>query len=49
MRLPVLLSGGNLPKQKHGRHRHIEENAPIVEAPFADWVKQAAALPGEKM
>jgi len=31
------------------RYFHIQEDAPVDEAQFADWVKQAAALPGEKM
>jgi hypothetical protein len=31
------------------RYFHIHEDDAIDEAAFADWVKQAAALPGEKM
>ena len=31
------------------RYFHIHEDEPVDEAVFADWVKQAAALPGEKM
>lgn len=31
------------------RYFHIHEDDALDEAQFADWVKQAAALPGEKM
>src|SRR3546814_213946 len=31
------------------RYFHIHEDEPVDEARFADWVRQAAALPGEKM
>lgn len=31
------------------RYFHIHEDDKVDEAAFADWVKQAAALPGEKM
>ncbi|MFC3783730.1 hypothetical protein GGR90_001167 [Sphingopyxis italica] len=31
------------------RYFHIHEDDTVGEAAFADWVKQAAALPGEKM
>lgn len=31
------------------RYFHIHEDDTIDEAAFADWVKQAAVLPGEKM
>jgi hypothetical protein len=31
------------------RYFHIHEDEPVDEAVFASWVKQAAALPGEKM
>ncbi len=33
-------------KDKHARHLDIHEDAPIDEAQFAKWVKQAAARPG---
>lgn len=36
-------------KQKDVRYFHIHENDAFDEAQFADWVKQASALPGEKM
>ncbi|MCE9530598.1 MAG: DUF1801 domain-containing protein [Planctomycetes bacterium] len=36
-------------KQKEVRYFHIYENDEIDEAQFADWVKQASQLPGEKM
>jgi hypothetical protein len=36
-------------KQKHLRYLDIHEGDQLDEAQFADWVKQAAALPGEKM
>ena len=31
------------------RYFHIHENDPIDEARFTDWVRQASALPGERM
>lgn len=40
---PVASKGGDT------RYFHIHEDEPVDEAGFADWVKQAAALPGEKM
>ncbi len=36
-------------KQKDVRYLDIYENDALDEAQFADWVKQAAALPGERM
>ena len=36
-------------KQKDVRYLHIHEDEAIDEAQFVDWVRQAAALPGEKM
>jgi len=36
-------------KQKDVRYFHIHEGEAIDEARFTDWVKQAGALPGEKM
>jgi hypothetical protein len=36
-------------KQKEVRYLHIHEDDPIDEAQFADWVKQASQLPGERM
>ncbi|WP_206530358.1 DUF1801 domain-containing protein [Nordella sp. HKS 07] len=36
-------------KQKDVRYLDIYENDEIDEALFMDWVKQAAALPGERM
>ena len=36
-------------KQKMVRYFHIREDEPIDEAQMADWIRQAAALPGEKM
>ena len=36
-------------KQQHVRYLHVREDTPLDEDQFADWVKQAAALPGEKM
>lgn len=35
--------------QKEVRYFHIHEGDAVDEAQFADWVKQAAALPGQKM
>lgn len=36
-------------KQKYVRYFHIREDEPIDEVQMADWIRQAAALPGEKM
>ncbi len=36
-------------KQKDVRYFHIHEGDQLDEAQFADWVKQASQLPGEKM
>lgn len=36
-------------KQKSVRYFHIHEGDVVDEARFVDWVRQAAALPGEKM
>lgn len=36
-------------KQKEVRYFHIHEDDQLDEAQFADWVKQASQLPGEKM
>lgn len=36
-------------KQKHVRYLDIREDDRLDEAQFAAWVKQAAALPGERM
>ena len=36
-------------KQKDVRYVHIHEDEPFDEGRFVDWVKQAAALPGERM
>jgi hypothetical protein len=36
-------------KQKHVRYLDIHEDDELDEAQLADWVKQAAALPGERM
>ena len=36
-------------KHKDVRYFHIHEDVPLDEARFADWVKQASELPGEKM
>jgi hypothetical protein len=36
-------------KQKNVRYLDIREGDPLDEAQFADWVKQASELPGEKM
>lgn len=36
-------------KQANVRYLHIREDEALDEAQFTDWVKQAAALPGEKM
>jgi hypothetical protein len=36
-------------KHKEVRYFHIHEDDPFDEAQFADWVKQASQLPGEKM
>lgn len=36
-------------KQKDVRYLDIHENDPLDETQFADWVRQASKLPGEKM
>lgn len=36
-------------KQKEVRYLNIAEDEPFDEAQFADWVKQASQLPGERM
>ena len=36
-------------KQKHVRYLDIHQNDEIDETQFADWVKQASLLPGEKL
>ena len=36
-------------KQKEVRYLHIHEDDQIDEGQFADWVKQASQLPGERM
>lgn len=36
-------------KQKEVRYVHIHEGDDLDEAQFAEWVKQASGLPGEKM
>ena len=36
-------------KHAHVRYLDIREGEPLDEAQLADWVKQAAALPGERM
>lgn len=36
-------------RQKEVRYLHIHEDDPFDEAQFADWVKQASQLPGERM
>lgn len=36
-------------KQEHVRYLDIYEDAPFDEAQFADWVRQASELPGERM
>jgi hypothetical protein len=36
-------------KQKHVRYFHIHEDEAPDEARFADWVRQASRLPGERM
>lgn len=36
-------------KQPKVRYLHVDEDKPFDEAAFTAWVKQAAALPGEKM
>lgn len=36
-------------RQEHVRCFHVHENEELDEAQFADWVKQASALPGERM
>jgi hypothetical protein len=36
-------------RQKSVRYFHIREDEPMDEAQMADWIRQAAAVPGEKM
>jgi hypothetical protein len=36
-------------KQKHVRYLHIHEDDPVDQKQFAEWVKQASRLPGERM
>lgn len=36
-------------KQARVRYLHIHEGEAVDEAQLADWIRQAAALPGEKM
>ncbi|WP_269713527.1 DUF1801 domain-containing protein [Caulobacter sp. NIBR2454] len=36
-------------KQQDVRYFHIHEDDPIDEVQFADWIRQASALPGERM
>ena len=36
-------------KQKDVRYYHVFEDKPLDEKQFADWVKQASRLPGERM
>jgi hypothetical protein len=36
-------------KTKEARYLDIREGDPLDEAQFADWVKQASALPGERI
>jgi hypothetical protein len=36
-------------KQKDVRYLHIQEDEPLDEARFVDWVKQASQLPGERL
>jgi hypothetical protein len=36
-------------KMKDVRYLHVFEDGPFDEAQFADWVKQASQLPGERM
>jgi len=36
-------------KHAHTRYAHIGEAEPLDEAQFADWVRQASRLPGERM
>lgn len=36
-------------KQKDVRYFHVHEDDQLDEAQFADWVKQASQLPGERM
>ena len=33
-------------KDPNTRYVHIEEDEPVDEAQFADWIRQAAAIPG---
>lgn len=50
------LNGGSLKppppvESKHGqvRYLHVHEDEALDEAQLTDWIRQAAALPGEKM
>ncbi len=36
-------------KSRDTRYFHIHEHDPLDEAQFADWVRQASQLPGERM
>ena len=36
-------------KQPRVRYLHIQEGEAVDTAQLADWIRQAAALPGEKM
>ncbi len=45
--LSPLPPGGS--KHPAVRYLDIHEDAPIDEAQFTDWIRQAAALPGEKL
>ncbi|MDX2177724.1 MAG: DUF1801 domain-containing protein [Candidatus Sumerlaeia bacterium] len=36
-------------KQPGVRYLHVPESPPLDEAQFADWVRQASRLPGEKL
>jgi hypothetical protein len=36
-------------KQKHVRYLDIREDGKLDETQFADWMKQASKLPGEKL
>lgn len=36
-------------KVKDTRYFHVHEDEPLDEAQFADWVRQASQLPGERM
>lgn len=36
-------------KQEHVRYFHVHEGEPFDEERFADWARQAARLPGERL